>query len=103
MAIDTEAERRRILVTLLPGLASEGLLDAVLAVEALLVAMAPHGVQRWRLLSRFGLLSHLDLHTREVVGDPHRIDGESMHLSAAHLASRALMTLQAVLEPGGWE
>jgi hypothetical protein len=91
-------EHRRILATLLPGLASEGLLDAVLAVEALLVAMAPGGVQRWRRLGWFPLLRHLADHVREVGEEPGRVDTDSQHLTAAHAAARALMTLARALE-----
>lgn len=98
MTLDTEAERRRILATLLPGLASEGLLDAVLAVEALLVAMAPGGLQRWRRLSWLALLRHLRDHVHEVTEEPGRVDGDSRYLTAAHVAARAMMILQRVLD-----
>lgn len=95
---DADSEHRRILATLLPGLASEGLLDAVLAVEALLVAMAPHGLQRWRRLSWLALLRHLRDHVCEVSEEPGRVDADSRHPTAAHVAARALMILQRVLD-----
>lgn len=96
--IDSDAEHRRLVATLLPALASEGLLDAILAVEALLAAMVPHGVQRWRRLSWLTLLRHLRDHVREVSEEPGRIDADSKHPTAAHVAARALMVLQAVIE-----
>ena len=91
-------EHRRLVATLLPGLASEGLIDAVLAVEALLVAMAPHGVQRWRGLSDAELLDHLECHVLEVQDDITRRDDDTGHLTAAHAAARAVMALARALE-----
>jgi hypothetical protein len=96
--IDSDTERRRILATLLPSIASEGLLDAVLAVEALLAAMAPHGVQRWRGLSDAELLDHLECHVLEVQDDIVRRDDGTGHLTAAHAAARAVMALARALE-----
>lgn len=95
---DADPERRRILATLLPGLASEGLLDAILAVEALLAAMAPGGVQRWRDLSDEDLLNHLECHVLEVQDDITRRDDDTGHLTAAHAAARAVMALARALE-----
>lgn len=91
-----EAERAE-LAALLPGLASEDLLDAVLAVDALLVAMAPLGVRRWQRLRTPHLLQHLAGHVAEISEDPARIDAVSQHPTAAHVAARALMFLQRVV------
>ena len=91
-------EQRRILGELLPALRAEGLIDAVLAVEALLAAMAHHGVQRWRRLSWLEILRHLRDHVCEVAEEPGRIDSDSQHPTAAHVAARALMVLQAAIE-----
>jgi hypothetical protein len=96
--LDPTAEHRRILATLLPGLAAEGLLDALLAVEDLLVAMIPHGVQRWRGLSDAELLDHLECHVLEVQDDLTRRDEGTGHLTAAHAAARAAMALARALE-----
>lgn len=95
---DSDTERRRILATLLPALASEGLLDAVLAIEDLLVSMIPHGVQRWRGLSDAELLDHLECHVLEVQDDLVRHDEGTGHLTAAHAAARAAMALARALE-----
>lgn len=100
MTFSPSTERRRLLAELLPALAAEGLLDALLAVEDLLVAMIPHGVQRWRGLTLALLLSHLRDHVREVAEHPGRVDADSGHRTAAHVAARALMVLQRVTEPG---
>jgi hypothetical protein len=91
-------EHRRILGTLLPHLLAEGLLDAVLAVEELLASQARHGLQRWRRLAWEALLSHLRGHLDEVELEPAGRDHDTGHLSAAHLAARALMTLARALE-----
>lgn len=100
MTFDSDSERRRILGTLLPGLAGASLLDALLAVEALLVSQEHHGAQRWRGLGIVALLGHLRAHVAELLDDLARVDSESRHLTAAHVAARALMVLQRLLEPG---
>ncbi len=98
MVFSPSTERRRLLAELLPALAAEGLLDALLAVEDLLVAMAPHGVQRWRGLSDDELLDHLECHVLEVQDDLTRRDEGTGHLTAAHAAARAAMALARALE-----
>jgi hypothetical protein len=100
VTIDQDVEQRRLVGELLPALRSEGLIDAVLAVEALLAAMAHHGIQRWRGLSWLEILRHLRDHVCEVAEEPGRIDADSKHRTAAHVAARALMVLQRVIEAG---
>jgi hypothetical protein len=82
---------------LLPALADEGLLEAVLSVEGLLASQAPHGRQRWRALDWPELMDHLQGHVGEVA-DGITADRDTGHPSAAHLTARALMALALALE-----
>ena len=82
---------------LLPALADEGLLEAVLEAEGLLASQAHHGRQRWRELDWQGVLDHLRGHLEEVA-EGVETDADTGHPSAAHLTARALMVLALALE-----
>jgi hypothetical protein len=82
----------------LPALARAGLLPAVAAIEALAAAEAHDDPERWRSKSDVELLNHADGHFLEVAMDLTRRDDATGHPTAAHFATRALMTLARALE-----
>jgi hypothetical protein len=75
-----------------------GLSDARDALEALLADAEGDQATRWQGLSDESLLNHLECHVLEAQDDITRRDEGTGHLTAAHAAARALMTLARALE-----
>ena len=75
-----------------------GLTAARDALEALLADAEGDQATRWQRLSDEDLLDHLECHVLEVQDDITRRDEGTGHLTAAHAAARALMTLARALE-----
>lgn len=94
------------LADLLPALALEGLLPAVVEVERLLASQVQRGrIRQWAELNEDSLLDHLRGHVDEVAwfGLDARDDGTGK-FTAAHATARSLMILACALadaEGGG--
>jgi hypothetical protein len=82
----------------LPALARAGLTPAVHALEMLARSAEGTDPTRWQGLSDESLLNHLECHVLEIQDDLTRRDEGTGHLTAAHAAARALMTLARALE-----
>jgi hypothetical protein len=92
---DDENDENAFVVGPFSGAGVDGALEYV---SDLFREQAGANPRRWQKQSLNVLVGHLSDHTDSICFDPDRIDPETRRYEAAHVAARALMVLQRLIE-----